>query len=77
MARTRVVLIAAVAALAACGEKPQSAGQERKSDVAAWQGTGDAYSAAGWKSGDKASWEAQLRQRAQTQNEYLRAPAKP
>ena len=31
-----------------------------------------AYTAPGWKAGDKAAWEEQLRQRNQAQNDYLR-----
>jgi hypothetical protein len=36
-------------------------------------GTGKAYTVGGWKQGDKASWEAQLKARAQYgQNDYSR-----
>ena len=31
-----------------------------------------AYAAPGWKAGDKAAWEAQIRQRNQAQNDYVR-----
>ena len=66
------LLTAAVMALAACGDKPQSAGGV-KSDTAAFQGTSNAFNAPGWKAGDKAAWEQQLKTRAQTgQNEYKR-----
>ena len=38
-------------------------------------GTAASYSAAGWKAGDKTSWEQSLRARAQYgQNDYTRAP---
>ncbi len=30
------------------------------------------YAAPGWKGGDQASWEEQMRKRAQGQNEYTR-----
>ena len=65
--------LAIVALLAACGEKPQAidAGK-KKPDTQAFQGQGDAYKAAGWTNGDKASWEAQLKVRNQGQNEYSR-----
>jgi hypothetical protein len=66
-------LFCAVALLSACGEKPQTA-QTRKSDSQAWAGApGDPYSVPGWKAGDQASWEQQMRLRAQGQNEYSRA----
>jgi len=65
-------LTAAVMALAACGDKPQSAGGV-KSDTAAFQGTSNAFNAPGWKAGDKTAWEQQLKTRAQAgQNEYNR-----
>ncbi|WP_096698535.1 hypothetical protein [Polaromonas sp. AER18D-145] len=66
------LLTAAVMALAACGDKPQSAGGV-KSDTAAFQGTSNAFNAPGWKAGDKTAWEQQLKTRAQAgQNEYNR-----
>ena len=74
----RIVLLAcAVAAclgLAACSEKPQTA-SVRKADSRAFQGPDDGYAAPGWKIGDEASWEAQMKNRAQGQNEYSRASA--
>lgn len=60
------------AALVACTEKPQTA-SARKSDAKAWQGADATYTAGTWKAGDKTSWEEQLRARAQSQNEYLKA----
>jgi hypothetical protein len=57
-------------ALAACGEKPQTAGLG-KNDVAPFQGAQNGFVAAGWKAGDKTSWEQGLKARGQnTQNEY-------
>ncbi len=65
-------LVCAAALLAACSEKPQTA-QMRKSDAQPWAGApGDPYVASGWKPGDEASWERQMRMRAQGQNEYVR-----
>lgn len=67
-----VLLAAAVLALAACGDKPQTAAGV-KSDVPAFQGTSNPYNAPGWKAGDKTSWEQQLKTRLQNgQNEYNR-----
>ena len=63
-------------ALAGCGEKPQiGAAPAKRADAKAWEGAANSYAAPGWKSGDRASWEAQMRERAQSQNEYTRAPA--
>jgi hypothetical protein len=65
-----------VLVLAGCGEKAQTAGNPgvRKSDAKAWEGTTQAaYSAEGFKSGDKTAWEAQLKARTERgQNEYPR-----
>lgn len=66
----------ALAALAACGEKPQT-GAGIRSDAPSYAGTGSNFTQAGWKPGDKASWEAQLKARQQySQNEYTRTAAK-
>ena len=71
-------LLAAAALLSACTEKPQTAAT-RQVDTKPWQGLAAGQRAdAGWKAGDQAAWEEQLRTRAQRgQNEYTRAPAKP
>jgi hypothetical protein len=72
---TGLLLSCALLALAACGEK--TAGAAKKSDVPAYQGStgASAFSANGWKAGDQTAWEQQLRARAQSQNEYVRAAA--
>lgn len=65
-----VPVVACLAGLAACGEKPQTMGGV-KSDVAPFQGAKNQFVAPGWKAGDKASWEQELKARTQrTQNEY-------
>lgn len=65
-----VMATAAVVALAACGEKPQTAAGV-KNDIPAFQGADNQFMAPGWKPGDKTSWEQGLKARAQnTQNEY-------
>lgn len=72
LACAALALVAAVA-LTGC-EKPQVSQQtKRKPDVAAYQGTDNAFADAGWKRGDQAAWEEQLRKRSQGQNEYSRA----
>ena len=66
----------AVAALTACGEKPQT-GAGIRGDAAPFAGTGSNFMDPGWKAGDKASWEAQLKARQQYgQNEYTRTQTK-
>jgi len=68
--------LAAALVLGGCSEKPQVAGS-KKSDGKPWDASQNAYVAQGWKPGDQASWEQQLKARSQGQNEYSRAPAKP
>ena len=65
-----------LAALAACGDKPQTlgTGTASKPDAAAFNGTGSQFVAPGWKPGDKASWEQHLKARMQNgQNDYSKA----
>lgn len=72
--RTIALLIAASALLAACGDKPQVLSTSR-SDAAAYTGvtTGPAFTAPGWKAGDKTAWEQQLKARQlNSQNDYSR-----
>ena len=63
--------------LAGCGEKPQVLGgaPSKKVDAQPWaasDGANPAFRAAGWKGGDQAAWEQQIRQRNQAQNDYAR-----
>ena len=77
-----LALLGTAALLSACGEKPQTNAEGVKHDAAPWSGTsngtqkeggGTSFTAQGWKPGDKASWEAELKTRAQNgQNEYNR-----
>ncbi len=57
---------------AACTEQPQTIGSNSRSDTPAAQGTGvSSFTAPGWKPGDKASWESQMKVRTQMgQNDY-------
>jgi len=67
-----MLIVAAAAMLSACGERAQT-GAAGKQDVEAFNGTGKAFAEKGWKQGDKASWESQLKARGQnSQNEYSR-----
>jgi major membrane immunogen (membrane-anchored lipoprotein) len=66
-----VCLMAVAALLSACGEKPQTLGTAK--DASPYSGTGKAFVETGWKPGDKASWESQLKARNQYgQNDYSR-----
>ena len=61
-----------LAGLSACTEKPQTGGGVTH-DAAPYAGTGSNFTQPGWKAGDKASWEQQLKARQQySQNEYTR-----
>jgi hypothetical protein len=72
----RMAVLCVVTALGlglyACSEKPQTSGG-KKTDGEPWQASDNAFVTSGWKSGDRAAWEEQLRSRAQTQNEYAKA----
>lgn len=57
--------------LGACGEKPQTAGTQ-VSDQPAWKGAQASFTTPGWEAGDRAAWEAQMKQRNQNQNDYMR-----
>ena len=72
----RLITLAAVSVAilgqVACGEKAQTV-TARKVDTKVWSGTDNAFAASGWKTGDQAAWEEQMRNRAQAQNDYARA----
>ena len=72
--RTIALLSLCGAMLAACGEKPQTIGaSHRKSNAQAYQGApDDPFVVKGWTPGDKTSWQNQIHQRNQNQNEYNR-----
>lgn len=73
--RAAVLVVLVALALAGCAEKEQTA-SGIKSDQQAFQGTNHAvFTAAGWKPGDRASWEAGLKNRTvQGQNDYVKVP---
>ena len=72
MKRITLILLG-VAALTACGEKAQMLGT--KYDATAYSGATNSFVEAGWKAGDKTSWEQQLRARGQYgQDDHSRAP---
>ena len=73
MMRASIVLLTAMV-LVACTEKPQAA-TARKADDKPWAAGQPDYMAQGFKAGGQAAWEAQIKARAQGQNDYARAPA--
>ena len=77
MIRSTIAMAMMAACVSGCGEAPQAAGQgpAKKADGKAWEASQSVYIAQGWKAGDQASWEAQMRARAQGQNEYSRSAA--
>jgi hypothetical protein len=77
MNRRRIVIywlaVPAAIALAACTEQPQTLQSNSGHDAAAFQGPASAFTAAGWKPGEKTSWEQGLKTRTVNgQNEYTR-----
>jgi hypothetical protein len=70
-----VIAVGLVVALGAC-EKAQTGPSARKPDTKAWDAAQNAFVAPGWKSGDEASWESQIRNRTAGQNEYVGGPSR-
>ena len=68
------VLLSLAATLAGCGERSQSSDQlaSRRGLQPAWDAAANPFVVPGWKSGDQASWQAQMTKRAQNQNEFVR-----
>ena len=73
---TLASVAAALLTLAACGEKAQTMeASARRTQSQPWDVSSAAtpgFAAAGWKGGDQAAWEAQIRQRNQSQNDFVR-----
>lgn len=67
----------AVLGLAGCGERPQVVSYKQgkyagKPDTLPWNNAPLSYGDAKWTQGNEKSWQDELRQRAQAQNEYVR-----
>ena len=75
--RTILVVVGLSVAVAACGERVQSGPSMRKSDTPAWDAAQNPFVVPGWKSGDEASWESQIRHRTAGQNDYVRMMPQP
>jgi ABC-type glycerol-3-phosphate transport system substrate-binding protein len=72
--KTLLMITATLLLLSACGEKPQAL-VASSGDAPAYTGatTGVAFTAPGWKAGDKTAWEQQLKARQlNSQNDYSR-----
>ncbi|HEY2558256.1 MAG TPA: hypothetical protein VGI48_00935 [Caldimonas sp.] len=78
MTPARLGLLAAVACVVVvgCGERVQTIppSGERKADTPVWQLQDKRFVAPGWTVGDEHSWNAEITDRAQGQNDY--APRK-
>ena len=70
--RGTISLAMMAVAVVGCSEKPQTA-SARKTDAKGWDLSRSGSLASGWKGGDQAAWEQQLRTRAEAQNEYPRS----
>jgi hypothetical protein len=67
------LLLMAAALLVGCGDRAQSDQlASRRNLQPSWDAATGPFVVAGWKSGDRADWQAQMTRRAQNQNEYLR-----
>ena len=69
-----LALAASMSAVAACGETVQTvpASTAKALDGSSWQLKDNGFAAAGWTPGNEASWDAQLKKRAQAQNDFAR-----
>jgi hypothetical protein len=78
-----LVFIVMVFALSACGNREEIAEGKRsyqgKPDSPSWNNEPQAaeYRGGKWTGGDRASWEADIKARQLTQNEYKRIEGKP
>ena len=77
MIRFGVTCMLLASALSACGERIQTTtASEKKADAPSWQANNSVFLAPGWTPSDKVAWEAQLRTRAQAQNDFALPPTK-
>ena len=68
-------VLAALAGVSACGERPQTMSSGSIGDAAAFQGAKNQFVAPGWKPGDRNNWEQALKVRTvQGQNDYAKVP---
>lgn len=68
-----MVMLSAVFGLSACSERPQTIGDKASAhQEKPWAGAKDPFVAKGWTVGNEGSWRAQMHNRVQNQNEYVR-----
>lgn len=70
-----VAAVLVLGTLAGCEKAQTLDASARKPDAQAWtesEAANPAYTAPGWKAGDKTAWEEQIRKRNQAQNDYVR-----
>jgi hypothetical protein len=71
---TPIAIACGALLLAGCAEREQTA-TGVKTDSSPYGGTNKPFVAAGWKPGDRGSWEQQLKVRTvQGQNDYAKVP---
>ncbi len=69
--KAALLIAATCLGLAACSDKPQTAQGMQGNDAPPYAGASQVFTDAGWKAGDKASWEEHLKVRTQRgQNDY-------
>lgn len=75
MGRYRGLLVAAAAmALAGCGQAPDAVTSSgAKPDQKPYAGADNNYAEKTFTSGDSAGWQKAIKERAQSQNDYIRA----
>lgn len=67
------LVFGSVLVLSACSESSQSLSNKVGPHATKpWDGAKDPFVAKGWTVGNEDSWRAQMRHRAQNQNEYVR-----
>ena len=72
------VLAVPLVLVSACGETVQTVPTRtaKAVDGASWQVRDNGYVVPGWTPGNEASWDAQLKKRAQAQNDFAKPEAR-
>ena len=72
--RSALILASCAVLLSSCGETNQnkSSGNTNRGDAAPWQGANNVHVVKGWTPGNQGTWENQVRNRGQLQNEYMK-----
>jgi hypothetical protein len=67
-----IAVLSIAAGLVGCSESPQTLGEVRSDQAPHTGSVVKSHMVPGWTAGDRKTWEAQLKVRAQAQNEYTR-----